>query len=80
MIKVYCNKLENGNLEITQDMLTDILSYMKRQDNIINGIEDILKTLMFDSNNLNHRLTAQIIFLNLNKLKGSDKDVSSKEL
>ena len=32
MIKVYYNRLENDNIEMTRKMLTDILSYMKKQD------------------------------------------------
>ena len=40
MIRVYFKKLENGNLEITEKMLNDILSYMKRQDKEIEKYEE----------------------------------------
>lgn len=41
MIRVYFKKLENGNLEITENMLNDILSHMKRQDDIIDKINKL---------------------------------------
>ncbi len=39
MIRVYFKKLENSNLEITEKMLNDILSYIKRQENEIKTLE-----------------------------------------
>lgn len=41
MIRIDFKKLENGNLEITEKMLNDILSHMKRQDNIIDKINKL---------------------------------------
>ena len=82
MIKVYCNILENGNLEITQDMLTDILSYMKRQDNKIeilnNNIKEAVRLLdSYFSYGINIQEPRDKI---KRILKRGDKDVSSKEL
>lgn len=39
MIKIEFSKLKNGNLEITEDMLNGILSYMKRQENYIKQLK-----------------------------------------
>lgn len=39
MIRIYFSKLENGNLEITEKMLNDILSHMKRQDELIEQLK-----------------------------------------
>ena len=58
MIRVYFKKLENGNLEITQDMLTDILSHMKRQDKEKIKLNNIIEDL-YDS--IHHELHGHIL-------------------
>ena len=76
MIKIYFNKLENGNLEITENMLNDILSYMKRQEkeierlnNIINKIKECLsKNRVYISGERNLAFELDDI------LKGVDKE------
>lgn len=42
MIRIYFSKLKNNNLEITENMLNDILSYMKRQDKEIERLKERL--------------------------------------
>lgn len=42
MIRVFFSKLDNGNLEITEKMLNDILSYIKRQDKEIERLNNII--------------------------------------
>ena len=43
MIKVYYNRLENDKIEMTKEMLTDILSYIKRQNEEIDKIKNYVQ-------------------------------------
>ena len=60
MIKVYYNRLKNDNIEMTQDMLTDILSYTKRQDKYIKQLKEEYMILQNASNEVEEELQERI--------------------
>jgi len=54
---------------IVTEEISNLELEIERLSNIINELENILKDLIFGSNNLNHKLTAQIILMRLKELK-----------
>ena len=46
---------------------------IERLNNIIDELDMMLKTLIFESEFSSHKVTAHIILMNLNKLRGFDK-------
>ena len=60
MIKIEFKKLENNNLEITEKMLNDILSHMKRQDELIERLKpyrDFIYNVIITPENWNSKET-----------------------
>ena len=79
MIRIYFSKLKNGNLEITEKMLNDILSHMKIQDNEIKRLNNIIFELREKNRNLledNMRLRKELN-LHSGKLYISDIEVKN---
>lgn len=60
MIKVYYNRLENDKIEMTQDMLTDILTYTKGQDKYIKRLKEEYIILQNASDEVEEELKQRI--------------------
>lgn len=69
----YQEYLEKENKQMKQD-ITTMNNEIERLNNIINELENTLQQLIFESDNHNHKLTAQIILMRLKELKEINND------
>lgn len=66
MIKIYFNKLKNGNLEITENTLNDILSYIKGQEKALDNFRPFTFSYQIKQENkvLKERIAEAIEYIN----------------